>query len=229
VPASVPGVVPRLRDQVLTSFLVERHAGARVLDKDVVDECARDVARLVALARGAIGAFDAAHPSQPEADPRQLWPRTHLAQWLDLEVGACGDDDAAARLRAAVAEGERQAPADAPPALPALGLADAMAWGRDKVHALRRVQKELVGRVRSLRYFEAVDRAMATDPAAAWRHAAPPGPPRAGVCQALVGARTPVWPPHTQRPVAPPRARGRMATSCAGRGGSCTSPRGQSP
>jgi len=87
-------------------------------------------------------------------------------------VGACGDVDAAARLRAAVAEGEGQAPADAPPVLPALGLADAMAWGRDKVHALWRVQKELVGRVRSLRYFEAVDRAMATGPAA-WpaRHA----------------------------------------------------------
>jgi len=130
-----------------------------------LDECARDVARLVAHARGAIGAFDAAHTEQPEADPRQLWPRTHLAQWLNLEVSECGDTDAAARLQAAIAEGQR---ADAcfdgaDGGLP-LALGDAMAWGRDKVHALRRVQKEIVGRVRSLRYFEAVHRATAGAP-----------------------------------------------------------------
>ena len=33
---------------------------------------------------------------------------------------------------------------------------DKMAWARDQVHLLRRLQKELVGRVRSLRFFERV-------------------------------------------------------------------------
>ena len=33
---------------------------------------------------------------------------------------------------------------------------DKMAWTRDQVHLLRRLQKEVTGRVRSLRFFENV-------------------------------------------------------------------------
>lgn len=33
---------------------------------------------------------------------------------------------------------------------------DKMAWVRDQVHLLRRLQKELTGRIRSLRFFEGV-------------------------------------------------------------------------
>jgi len=92
---------------------------------------ARDVTRLVALVRGAIGAFDAAHPSQPEADLRQLWPAptvaAHLSHWFDNRGGRVRRRRRSGAYASGRAEGH--ASADAPPELSALGLAESMSCG----------------------------------------------------------------------------------------------------
>eukprot|EP00965_Chrysotila_dentata_P055301 1835309-Pleurochrysis_carterae.AAC.3 len=84
-------------------------------------------------------------------------PRDHFNSWRLDEVKECGDAEAEQSLLPLIAQGLAKA-YDGKVGLPdnEKQFKDKMAWVRDQVHLLRRLQKEMTGRVRSLRFFEKV-------------------------------------------------------------------------
>lgn len=121
--------------------------------------CSEEIERQTGYARDAIALFEATHPTA-KLDPKQAelrgMPASHFRDWQTKEIADCGDDEATRRMVLLVKAGLARPKAKV--ALPPeeKSFKDKMAWVRDQVHLLRRLQKELTGRVRSLRFFEAV-------------------------------------------------------------------------
>jgi hypothetical protein len=124
-----------------------------------LEMCKAEIVRQTAYARDAIAAFEKAHPLKTLAskfhDTRKM-PAEHLQTWRSKEIYDCGDTEASEMLVPLVAEAILGKAVKVEPPAGDKTFKDKMAWTRDQVHALRRLQKELTGRVRSLRFFENV-------------------------------------------------------------------------
>jgi len=126
--------------------------------QEQLDECKKDIVAMLKEAdkkRQEVVKADKGYATDPE-EPHMRWVRSLYTEGAD----GCGDDEALAQLRAVLEGAGVKAPAPAEKKRDASGDGEALKalkWAlREKVHDLRKLQKELVGRVRSLRYFQMV-------------------------------------------------------------------------
>ena len=152
--------------QVCRSHASSRLHAPHLLPSTLSSVCARlcvchtaELVRQVAFARDAIAKFEGMYPlkslSEKDAASRAS-PADNFRRWLEEEVKECGDVDANARMVPLIKEGKALPPVKVAISDKEKGFKDRMAWTRDQVHLLRRLQKEVTGRVRSLRFFENV-------------------------------------------------------------------------
>ena len=156
--------------------------------------CKAELIKQVAFARDCITEFEKAHPEGvgskrlSEKDLKlRASPRSNFEEWKSKEVGDCGDEDANDLMRPLVQAGLAMEKKKVKLSEKEKTFKDKMAWTRDQVHLLRRLQKEVTGRVRSLRFFENVRRlqregvsSLDEDAAAASSSAAPKKQKREG-------------------------------------------------
>ena len=125
-----------------------------------LEMCKAEIVKQVAYTRDAITIFEKAHPdsklNEKEKELRKS-PAINMAKWKDVESKDCGDEEANAIMEPLIKEGEAKKH-DPKVKIPAEEkvFKDKMCWTRDQVHLLRRLTKEVTGRVRSLRFFENV-------------------------------------------------------------------------
>ena len=125
-----------------------------------LEACKAELVRQVAFARDCIKKFEDSHPtgkmSEKDKDLRAS-PAANFKMWREAEVLDCGDLETNDMMGPLVQQG-LDMPVDKKVKISdkEKNLKDQMAWTRDQVHLLRRLQKEVTGRVRSLRFFDNV-------------------------------------------------------------------------
>jgi SNF2 family DNA or RNA helicase len=127
-----------------------------------LEACKAEIVRQTTFTRDVIARFEKENPvkklNDKEAELRKM-PAEHFGDWREGEIMECGDELACELIAPLVKEGMAAPEQKVKMPDAEKSFKDKMAWARDQVHLLRRLQKELTGRVRSLRFFESVRKA----------------------------------------------------------------------
>ena len=122
--------------------------------------CKEQIVKQTAYARDAIAYFEDRNKKEKLKVELVKMPREHFDLFRHREMEDCGEEQAGPMVAAAFKEGMKLKKIEDKVFKLAMvkekTLKDEMAWTRDQVHLLRRLQKELTARIRSLRFFENV-------------------------------------------------------------------------